>query len=84
MALTMRPTGLGSGAYQDNVDYNVFSGEWLIGRIYERKGFRMSSVEPRAAIISKRRLATANSGAKADIPVGPSIAGKYRFTSPAC
>ena len=67
MALTMRPTGLGSGAYQDNVDYNVFSGEWLIGRIYERKGFRMSSVEPRAAIISKRRLATANSGAKADM-----------------
>jgi len=39
MALTMRPTGLGSGAYQDNVDYNVFSGEWLIGRIYERNGF---------------------------------------------
>ena len=64
MALTMRPTGLGSGAYQDNVDYNVFNGELLIGRIYERKGFRMSSVEPRAAIISKRRLATANSGAK--------------------
>jgi hypothetical protein len=29
----MRPTGLGSGAYQDNVDYNVFSGEWLIGRM---------------------------------------------------
>ena len=26
--------------YQDNVDYNVFSGEWLIGR-YERNGFRM-------------------------------------------
>jgi hypothetical protein len=26
-------------AYQDNVDYNVFSGEWLIGRIYERNGF---------------------------------------------
>jgi hypothetical protein len=38
MALTMRPTGLGSGAYQDNVDYNVFSGEWLIGRIYEVRG----------------------------------------------
>ena len=34
----MRPTGLGSGAYQDNVDYNVFSGEWLIGRIYEVRG----------------------------------------------
>jgi hypothetical protein len=39
MALTMRPTGLGSGAYKDNVDYNIFSGEWLIGRIYERNGF---------------------------------------------
>ncbi len=39
MALTMRPTGLGSGAYQDNIDYNIFSGEWLIGRIYERNGF---------------------------------------------
>jgi hypothetical protein len=37
MALTMRPTGLGSGAYQDNIDYNIFSGEWLIGGIYERK-----------------------------------------------
>ena len=24
--------------YQDNVDYSVFSGEWLIGR-YERNGF---------------------------------------------
>ena len=32
MALTMRPTGLDSGAYQDNIDYNIFSGEWLIGR----------------------------------------------------
>jgi hypothetical protein len=38
MALTMRPTGLGSGAYKDNVDYNIFSGEWLIGRIYEVRG----------------------------------------------
>ena len=27
MPLKMRQTGLGSGAYQDNVDYNVFSGE---------------------------------------------------------
>jgi putative tryptophan/tyrosine transport system substrate-binding protein len=34
MPLKMRPIGLGSGAYKDNVDYNVFSGEWLIGRIY--------------------------------------------------
>jgi hypothetical protein len=39
MPLKMRQTGLGSGAYKDNVDYNVVSGEWLIGRIYERKGF---------------------------------------------
>jgi hypothetical protein len=39
MPLKMRPTGLGSGTYKDNVDYSVFSSEWLIGRIYERNGF---------------------------------------------
>ena len=39
LPLKLRPTGLGSGAYKDNVDYSVFSGEWLIGRIYEREGF---------------------------------------------
>ena len=39
MALTMRHAGLGHGVYKDNIDYNVFSGEWLIGRIYERNGF---------------------------------------------
>jgi hypothetical protein len=39
MALTMRPTGLGHGVYKDDIDYGVFSGEWEIGRIYERKGF---------------------------------------------
>jgi hypothetical protein len=39
MPLKLRPTGLGHGVYKDNVDYNVFSGEWLIGRIYERNGF---------------------------------------------
>ena len=39
MTLKMCPTGLGSGTYKDNVDYSVFSGEWLIGRIYERNGF---------------------------------------------
>jgi hypothetical protein len=39
MPLKLRPTGLGSGIYQDNIDYNIFSGEWLIGRIYERNGF---------------------------------------------
>jgi hypothetical protein len=39
MTLTMRPTGLGHGVYKDSIDYSVFSGDWLIGRIYERKGF---------------------------------------------
>ena len=39
MALTMRPTGLGHGVYKDDIDFGVFSGEWLIGRIYERRGF---------------------------------------------
>ena len=34
----MRPTGLGHGVYKDDIDYSVFSGEWLIGCIYERKG----------------------------------------------
>ena len=39
MALTMRPTGLGHGVYKDDIDFSVFSGEWEIGRIYERRGF---------------------------------------------
>jgi hypothetical protein len=34
-ALTMRPTGLGHGAYKDDPDFVV----WQIGRIYERRGF---------------------------------------------
>ena len=29
----------GHGIYKDSIDYSVFSGDWLIGRIYERKGF---------------------------------------------
>jgi hypothetical protein len=29
--LKMRPTGLSSGAYKDDVDYCVFCGEWCIG-----------------------------------------------------
>jgi len=33
MALTMRPTGLGSGIDKDRPDYTVFTGEWEIGRI---------------------------------------------------
>lgn len=36
MPLKMRPTGLGSGFYKDDVDYSVFCGEWCIGRIYEK------------------------------------------------
>jgi hypothetical protein len=39
MALKLRPTGLGSGAGQDDPDFVVYSGEWQIGRIYERRGF---------------------------------------------
>ena len=39
MPLKMRPTGLGHGVYKDEIDFGVFSGEWLIGRIYEQKGF---------------------------------------------
>jgi hypothetical protein len=35
----MRPTGLRHGVYKNDIDYSVFSGEWLIGRIYESKGF---------------------------------------------
>ena len=34
----MRPTDLGQGVYKDSIDYSVFSGEWLIGRIYESRG----------------------------------------------
>ena len=37
MTLTMRPTGLSSGFYKDNVDYGVFCGAWCIGRIYENR-----------------------------------------------
>jgi hypothetical protein len=29
----------GHGIYKDSIDYSVFRGDWLIGRIYERKGF---------------------------------------------
>jgi hypothetical protein len=39
MALTMRPTGLGSGIHKDRPDFTVFCGLWTIGRIYERSGF---------------------------------------------
>jgi hypothetical protein len=38
MALTMRPTGLGSGIDKDRQDYTVYTGGWNIGRIYEVRG----------------------------------------------
>ena len=38
MALTMRPTGLGSGMDKDRQDYTVDTGGWNIGRIYEVRG----------------------------------------------
>jgi hypothetical protein len=37
LALTLRPTGLGHGVCKDSIDYDVFSGEWCIGRIYENR-----------------------------------------------
>jgi hypothetical protein len=38
MALTMRPTGLGSGIDKDRQDYTVYTGGWDIGRINEVRG----------------------------------------------
>jgi hypothetical protein len=38
MALTLRPTRLGSPIDSDREDYGVFSREWRIGRIYEIRG----------------------------------------------
>jgi hypothetical protein len=38
MALTMRPTGLGSGIDKDRQDYTIYSGGWDNGRIYEVRG----------------------------------------------
>ena len=38
MALTMRPTDLGSGIDKDRPDYTVFTGEWQVGQIYETRG----------------------------------------------
>ena len=38
MALTMRPTGLGSGIDKDRPDYTVFCGGWEVGRIYQTRG----------------------------------------------
>jgi hypothetical protein len=38
MALTLRPSGLGSGIDKDRADYTVFTGEWEVGRIYQTRG----------------------------------------------
>jgi hypothetical protein len=32
---------LATGVYKDDIDFGVFSGEWLIGRIFEQKGFAL-------------------------------------------
>ena len=38
MALTMRPTGLGSWIDKDRPDYTVYCGGWEVGRIYQTRG----------------------------------------------
>ena len=37
MSLKLRPSGLGSGIYEDP-DYTVYSGRWDVGRMYETRG----------------------------------------------
>jgi hypothetical protein len=49
LTLKLRPTGFGSGAYKDNVDSNVFSGESLIGRFRAGRG-RMTRLEQRGGV----------------------------------
>jgi hypothetical protein len=38
MGLTLRPAGLGSAADKERRNYTVFSGEFVVGRIYEERG----------------------------------------------
>ena len=38
MPLTLRPTGLGSGIDKDRQDFTIYSGGWVVGRIYETRG----------------------------------------------
>ena len=42
MALTMRPSGLGSGIDKDRPDYTVYSGGWNVGRIYETRSMTVN------------------------------------------
>jgi hypothetical protein len=37
MPLKLRPSGLSSGIDKDRGDYVVYSGDWDVGRIYERR-----------------------------------------------
>jgi hypothetical protein len=37
MPLKLRPSDLNSGIDKDRLDYIVFSGQWNIGRIYQRE-----------------------------------------------
>jgi hypothetical protein len=46
MTLTMRPTGLGSGADKDRPDYGVYSGEWNIGPDSLRWFWSMTVIGP--------------------------------------
>ena len=38
MALTLRPSGLGSGIDKDCPDYTVYLASWNVGCIYETRG----------------------------------------------
>ena len=69
MALTMRPTGLGSGIDKDRADYSVFCGEWNIGRIYEvRGGPDHASKLGLEGIVSKRPRHRAVEGERPEPP----------------
>jgi hypothetical protein len=57
LALTMRPTGLGSGIDKDRPDYGVYSGEWNIGRIYQTRG-GPDNLNANAPMMRSDRVAT--------------------------
>jgi hypothetical protein len=40
VTLKLRPTGLSSAIYQDQIDWIVVSGEFVVGRIYEERHAR--------------------------------------------
>ena len=51
MALTMRPSGLGSGIDKDRPDYTVYCGGWDVGRIYETRRSQQSA----QVLVAKRQ-----------------------------